>query len=70
MKGLANLLSTQPPDSVKFLSMVGRDASAAEYRRKLAAQQVEPLLLVSAAQRPTACARECMALGALWITVL
>lgn len=42
MKGLANLGRKS-----KFIGMVGQDGVGEAYRRKLAAQHVEPLLLES-----------------------
>lgn len=44
MKGIANITSGSA--HCRFVGMVGRDATGSEYRDKLAAQGVEPVLLV------------------------
>ncbi len=44
LKGIANLTSGSA--HCRFVGMVGRDATGTEYRDKLAAQGVEPVLLV------------------------
>ena len=52
MKGLAQLSGGRL--RCKFLGCVGRDETGREYRARLAATGVEPLLLVRAGPRPCA----------------
>ncbi|EFJ42029.1 hypothetical protein VOLCADRAFT_119562 [Volvox carteri f. nagariensis] len=45
VKGIANISGASGAVQCRFVGMVGRDETGAEYRRKLTAQGVEPLLL-------------------------
>lgn len=54
VKGVANIAGGHA--SCRFVGMVGADATGAEYRAKLSAQGVAPVLLESGSGAPSACA--------------
>ncbi|KAG2440728.1 hypothetical protein HXX76_003585 [Chlamydomonas incerta] len=54
VKGVANIAGANA--SCRFVGMVGADATGAEYRAKLSAQGVAPVLLESDSGAPSACA--------------